>query len=276
MPDSKPKEITQAEELISAGKKQEALEVIKKFQRSAWPLFYRQEYDKSLEIGLLSKELIEKVGVELDIARNYLLLGWNYSSKGDFKSSLNYGMKCIDLFQKLNDQVNLAASYQLVGFSHISNGDSDLAIEFSKKALSIEEILPINKAGVMNLLASQFTWRGDIPQSQEYCKAGLKIAEREKFENFQNQFLFYTGVNFMMMSDFDKAKYYLKKCIDHAEKHEFDRIKGLSLLYLTDLYVEKNDMDKANAKLELLHRFAVLKKNEMISKIYSVARGIVL
>ncbi len=129
MPDSKPKEITYAEELISEGKKQDALEVIKKFQRSAWSLFFREDYDKSLGIGILSQELIEKVGKEIDHANNYLLLGWNYSSKGDIKSSLDYGLKCVELFKKLNYQASLASSYHLVGLSHISNGDSDLGIE---------------------------------------------------------------------------------------------------------------------------------------------------
>ena len=42
MTDRKPKELIQAEGLISEGKTQEALEVIRKFRQTGWTYFFQQ------------------------------------------------------------------------------------------------------------------------------------------------------------------------------------------------------------------------------------------
>jgi len=121
MSDLKSNEILQAEEFIKEGRTQEALEIVKKFQQTAWPYFFRFETDKALGIALQSKELIEKVGEEIDFARNFLLLGWTYNQKGDFDSSLTFGIKSAGLHEKLNSKVGLASSLYLIGTNDIDN-----------------------------------------------------------------------------------------------------------------------------------------------------------
>ena len=108
MADPKPKELIQAEELIKVGNIEEALEIVRKFQQTAWVYNNRRKSDEALKIALQSKELIEKIGKENDLASNLLLLGWIYSQKGDIRSSLNFGIKSIDLqseFSGISEQV---------------------------------------------------------------------------------------------------------------------------------------------------------------------------
>ena len=104
MAELKSKEIIQAEELISKGKTEEALEIVRKFQQTAWFHFSRIESDKALEIAMQSKELLEKIGKEIDLANNSYLIGHIYLQKGDFKNSLEFGYACVELQEKINNQ----------------------------------------------------------------------------------------------------------------------------------------------------------------------------
>ena len=198
MVDPKPKELIQAEELINKGKTQEVLEIVRKFQQTAWPYFYSQKSDKALEIAINCKDIIEKFGKESDFANNFLLLGWVYFQKRESKSSLNYGMKSIDLHEKLNLRVGLASSYYLVGYNYFISNNFDLAMKYFKQALSINEINPREKAQILNWVNNIFFIKGNFSQSLKCSEEGLRLAKEENLPDQKAIFIMNKGISSCM------------------------------------------------------------------------------
>ena len=232
MVDPKPKELIQAEELINKGKTQEVLEIVRKFQQTAWPYFYSQKSDKALEIAINCKDIIEKFGKESDFANNFLLLGWVYFQKRESKSSLNYGMKSIDLHEKLNLRVGLASSYYLVGYNYFISNNFGLAMKYFKQALSINEINPREKAQILNWVNNIFFIKGNFSQSLKCSEEGLRLAKEENLPDQKAIFIMNKGLIFAAMNDIDKAKDYFAQALELAEKLEINIIKGYILFQL--------------------------------------------
>ncbi|MHA1988385.1 MAG: tetratricopeptide repeat protein [Promethearchaeota archaeon] len=280
MSDPKPNELIQAEELISEGKTGEALEVIRKFRQTAWTYFFQQKLDKALEIALQSKEYIEKIGEEIDFARNYLLLGWVYLQKGDTKSGLNFGMKCIELFEKLKIRVSLASSFYLVGTAYRDNIDYESAIKYFNKALSINEILPNEKAVVLHNLGHMYAIKGELNRSLEYFKNGVKVAEEAKNPFFHVLCMTYVGALFGYITDYDQAEIHLNKALDLAEKYRLDPIKGLPLFLGISLFYQAKSPERAQDYFKRLKQLAKKYENNnmfpALKKQYLLAKGLIL
>lgn len=276
MVDPKPKELIQAEELINKGKTQEVLEIVRKFQQTAWPYFYSQKSDKALEIAINCKDIIEKFGKESDFANNFLLLGWVYFQKRESKSSLNYGMKSIDLHEKLNLRVGLASSYYLVGYNYFISNNFGLAMKYFKQALSINEINPREKAQILNWVNNIFFIKGNFSQSLKCSEEGLRLAKEENLPDQKALFIMNKGLIFAAMNDIDKAKDYFAQALELAEKLEINIIKGYILFQLILINVEENSMNQAKNYLERFREFIDLKKENIISNLFSLSRGIVL
>ena len=276
MADQRPKELTQAEELINLGKTEEALEIVRKFQQTAWLYFYSQKSDKALEIALNCKDIIEKFGKESDFANNFLLLGWVYFQKRESKSSLNYGMKSIDLHEKLNLRVGLASSYYLVGYNYFISNNFGLAMKYFKQALSINEINPREKAQILNWVNNIFFIKGNFSQSLKCSEEGLRLAKEENLPDQKAIFIMNKGLIYASMNDIDKAKDYFTQALELAEKLEINIIKGYILFQLILINVEENSMNQAKNYLERFREFIDLKKENIISNLFSVSRGIVL
>ncbi|MHA2281396.1 MAG: tetratricopeptide repeat protein [Promethearchaeota archaeon] len=276
MPDSTPDEIIQAEESIKADKTEEALAITRTFMQTAWSYFYKGDYDKALEIGLQSNELIEKVGEEIDVAHIFLLLGWVYSLRGDTESSLDYGMKSIDFHKKLNLQQTLASSYYLVGVNNANSNNFGLAISYFEQALFIKEILPRNKAEILSYLANIFFIKGDISQSLKCSEEGLQLAKTENLSYLTAQFLSNIGIFNAFMKNFHKAKEYYKKALDFAEKKGIIIVKGITLFQLIMISVEENSMDQARYYLDLFRKFMEQRNEKIFLDLFSLSRGMVL
>ncbi|MFX1346398.1 MAG: tetratricopeptide repeat protein [Promethearchaeota archaeon] len=276
MVDQKPNEIVQAEELISNGKTEEALEIVRKFQQIAWFHFSRIESDKALEIAMQSKELLEKIGKEIDLANNFLIIGHIYLQKGDFETSLKFGYKCVELQEKINNQPGLAVGLTFIGMNYWIIGEYDQAMEYCKKSSAIKEVNLPTEANNLRILGNIYLWKGDLDQSLEFCEKGLKIAQDENLIEIQISLLWYLGAIFSFKYDAKKAEEYLKRSCGLAGKHKINYIKGYSLLGLINISIEENTMNQTEKYLEILREYAVQEKDKLITKIYSVSKGFVI
>ncbi|MFW9880413.1 MAG: tetratricopeptide repeat protein [Candidatus Thorarchaeota archaeon] len=276
MVDSKPKEINKAEKLISEGKTEEALEIVREFQQNAWSHFIRQESDKALDIALQSKKLIEKIGEEVDFARNYLLLGWVYSQKGDFQISLDFGMKSLDLNRKLENKIDLASVLYLIGSNHYANENFDLALEICRQSLSIKEINLLDKVGNLHILGHISLLKGDLSQALRYFKNGLKLTEKGKIHSFLVRFMYYLGHTYSLLNDFDKTEEYLKKTIFISEELGFHFYKARALGMLVVMNLISGLHELAQECLDRLKNFTEKQENEILTKFYLFTSGFVL
>ncbi|MFW9942158.1 MAG: tetratricopeptide repeat protein [Candidatus Thorarchaeota archaeon] len=276
MTEIKPKEIIQAEELISKGKTEEALEIVRKFQQTAWFHFSRIESDKALEIAMQSKELLEKIGKEIDLANNSNLIGYIYLQKGDFETSLKFGFRCAEFHEKINNKVGIAAGLTFIGMIYWIIGEYDQAIEYCKKSSAIKEINLATEANNLRIVGNILLWKGDLDQSLEYCEKGLRISQDENFVEIQVSFLWYLGFIFSFKYDFKKAEEYLKRSCELAGKHKIHYIKAYSLLGLINISFEENNIIQTEKYLKILREYAIQEKDKLITNIYSVSKGFVL
>ena len=274
MSDSKPKEIVQAEALIDEGKTNEALEIVRKFQQTAWTYFYRMESDKALEIALQSKELIEKVGEEIDIANNFVLLGNVYIQKGRYNVGLKYAMRSLKLREKLNNRVGIASSLYLVGFAHWFIGNFNQAIEYCEQSLMIKEIESVIRMYNLNVLGNCYALKGELSKALKYCEEGIKLANNGNFPTLQSGFRFFLGFILMLMDDYDRALKYLQTNVaDTKLSFPYKNLyKGLSLLTLTIIYREKGDSETAHKYLDQLKELADHKRKKNYTNTYLVAK----
>ncbi|MHA2281392.1 MAG: tetratricopeptide repeat protein [Promethearchaeota archaeon] len=280
MTDPKPKELIQAEELIKVGNIEEALEIVRKFQQTAWVYNNRRKSDEALKIALQCKELIEKIGKENDLASNVLLLGWIYSQKGDIKSSLNFGIKSIDLHEKLDLRIGLSSSLLLVGINHMNNFDFDQSINFCERALSIKEIIPTNKLGILSVLGVIYTIKGDLAKALKISEEGLKLANKGNFYYIIPSFMWYLGNIHAFLGDIEKGEDYFKRNLELLYKYPDKYSNGFTLMGLIILLLEKNSYEQARDYLKQLGELKVKNKGRFFEKFitscYSISKGIIL
>ncbi|MFW9821584.1 MAG: tetratricopeptide repeat protein [Candidatus Thorarchaeota archaeon] len=281
MADTKPKELVQAENLIEEGKTEEALELVRKFQQTAWTYLNRRKSDEALKIALQSKQLIEKIGKENDIANNFLLLGWISSQKGDIKSSLNFGLKSIDLFEKLNIQAGSSSSLFLVGSTHMNNFDFGQSIYYCKRALSIKEVSPTDRLGLLSVLGNIYTIKGDLAKALKICEEGLKIATEGNFNYIIPSFMWYLGNIHIFLGDIEKGEDYLKRNLDLLYQYPDKYSNGFTLMGLILLFIlEKNSPEQARDYLKQLEKLKSQNKGrffeKFLSNCYSISKGIIL
>ena len=274
----KPKELLQVEELIKAGKAQEAVGLVKKFQLTAWTYFYKMESDKALEIAFQSKELLEKIGEEIDLAYNFTLIGNVYIQKSKFKDGLNYAMKSLKLYEKINNRVGIASSLYLVGFAYWFIGNFIQAIEYCEQSLLIKEIEPAIRMYSLNVLGNCYALKGELSQALKYCEEGIKLANNANSPSVQFGFRFFLGSIHTLMDDYDRAIKYLKPNVANT-KLSFpykNLYKGLSLFTLITIYKETGDYKTAHEYLDQLKELADQKSKKIYTNTYLVSKSALL
>lgn len=277
MTDSKPKEIIQVENLIIEGKTAEALEIVRKYQQTAWGYFFRNESDKALDIALQSKELMEKIGEEVDLGNNSYIIGHIYVQKGNFKEALKYGFKSLEIRKKLGNNTDLGASYYLIGMINRWLWNYPEAIEFCQKSLSFDEISPRIKLNNLGALANMFAWKGDFPQGLKLTEEGLLLAEELKLLNQYASLLYNRGFIFLFMGNFKKAEEDLLKGLKYTDAPELIFLKAMIIQALVEAYIEQNSMSQAEKYLNKLKEITDRNKNNSyIASLYSVAKGLTL
>jgi len=278
MDDPKPKEIIQAEKLISTGNIEEALEIVRKFQQSAWPYFFKRESNKALEIAVQSKELIEKIGEKIDLANNFFLMGYIYLQKGNLNESLKYGMESVKIHEKINNRDGLESSLSLVGNIHWYIGNFIEALEYCERSLTYSKNDIRIKASNLRVLGNIHLIRGELTQALKYSEEGMKLANEGKYQDLITSFRCYLGNAYKFMGEYIRAIEYLNpNLIETKISFPFqDVYKGIALFTLITIYHEMGDDKMSHYYLDQFEEFAKEKENKDITNFYFVAKGILL
>jgi tetratricopeptide (TPR) repeat protein len=278
MADPKPKELNEIQQLLNEGKDEQALEMIRKFQLTAWSYYFKMEFNKALEIALQSKELIEKVGNDKDIAYNFFLLGHIHLLRGDFKKSLDFGLRSLKLREKMENRGEIGASLCLIGLAYWLIGNFNQAIESCQRSLSFSEIDLITKANNLNVLGNSYALKGELRKALKYSKEGIKIANEGNFHDLSVAFSFYLGLIYTLMDDYDRAVEYLKNNLEDSKLPIRNKTmyKGFSLLFLVTIFNETRDFSKAHEYLDQLQELAEQKNRKVLTNTFLVAKGAVL
>ncbi len=277
MSNSKPKEIIQAEDFIEKGKTEEALNLVRKFQLTAWTYYYKMDTNKALQIALLSKELIEKIGSKLDIAGNLFLLGNIYVLIGKYNEGLESAQKSFEIQEELNNQPGIASSLSLLGLVYNYKGQFDRSIEYFNRSLSIKEIQKVTKVTVLQNLGLIYIIRGDLGKALKYNEDGAKIAEEIKLYIPYAIMIFQIGYIFVIETKYDRAEEYLKKSLEVCESINYSFYMGWNLFVLLIIKITIGALEEA---YEYLERLKILadgnKQSKTINNFYLLAKSTVL
>ena len=274
----KPNEIVQAEQLMNESKTEEALEIVREFQQSAWPYFFKRESNKALEITEQSKELMEKIGEEIDLANNFFLMGYIYLQKGNLNESLKYGMESVKIHEKINNRDGLESSLSLVGNIHWYIGNFIEALEYCERSLTYSKNDIRIKASNLRVLGNIHLIRGELTQALKYSEEGMKLANEGKYQDLITSFRCYLGNAYKFMGEYIRAIEYLNpNLIETKISFPFqDVYKGIALFTLITIYHEMGDDKMSHYYLDQFEEFAKEKENKDIRNFYFVAKGILL
>ncbi|MHA2125190.1 MAG: tetratricopeptide repeat protein [Promethearchaeota archaeon] len=276
MSDQKSKRIIRIESLLTEGKREEALEKLRKYQQTTWSYLYGGAPKKGLEIALQCKDAFQKIGNQMLIAGNLLTIGHMYIGIGDNKTAVDYGLRCLELYEKNNGKGWIAAGCYLVGQAYMNTHKLDLAYKYFQKGLAIKEIAPDVKCNILISIGNVVGMRGDFSQTAIYSEKGLKIAKENKFYFACSFFLFYLGLHHFFLRNFDQAERYLNLAIDSCEKANNINIKAFSLQALTNMFLENDSIDKSKDYLNQLKNFEAETESKFVTYMYFIAKGALL
>jgi len=277
MTEQLPKELAQAEELIKAGKTEEALEIVRNFQQTAWAYLSSLELDKALEIAVQSKDLIEKIGEVTDLAMNFLLLGWIIAYQGDQSKALEYAMKSLELNKELNRAVGIADSYSLIARIYSLEGDYDRALQYCKQSLSINEIRKRSKRAVLDTFSEVYYSKSEMNRALKYRQQAVTIAEELNIPDQLIHDLNQVGFIYRAMGKYSPAIEYSKRSLVLSEEvsQNFHMARSLGLIILS--YIDEKSREKANRYLSRLSELYDQRKNkadfEFVSNWYLVSKA---
>lgn len=277
MSNSTPNEFALAGKLIDEGKMEEALGLALKLHGNGWIHIDKYNNDQALEIAFQCKDLFDKIGNQVHIANNFLLIGYAYNRKGNFKDAKIFSKRSFELQTKLDNQEGIASSLTLMSSIQRNMGNLDQSIKFSEQSLSIKEITPRIKANNFRLLGTIYLIRGELSQTLKYCEGGIKLASEGKFIEFCPFFLYLMGMTYYLNGDYDQGEDYLRKNLVQTEKLEIMLpIRGVTLLVLIWLNLVKNLSEEARKYFEILQKLVNQNKTVILTYTLLVAKGLIL
>jgi tetratricopeptide (TPR) repeat protein len=198
-------ELIRAEELISEGKMDEALNITRKIDEKAWMYFYARNHEEAISLGLKCKELYEKLGNKIGIALNLILLGHSNIQIGEHNAGLICGQKSLELYEELNNQKGIANSLYLMGAAYNYMGKFDQSIECCERSLAIKGSDPRTRVEALYILGIVNYWKGELDLALQYFEGGIELAEKIDYKMLIALNLNQFGEIYKTKGDFDQA-----------------------------------------------------------------------
>ncbi len=269
-----PDVIKQAQELIDAGKFNEALA----FCESIAPLYEAQEaWEEWVQISNMqnyclvrigkSKEAVPNCQVTLDRAITHLGKSHPYTleshnqiaicfgQQGNYDHALIYFKELLSLSAEKfgKNDVNMVKRYTNIGHTYALKGDYQLAISFNKQALSIQQQNPnynkLNLVTIYTNLGNYSAIIGDFDLGLFYLKQGLAINVEllGTHPNLINSYQMLAG-GYKMAADYDNAIIQYQQALNIAQNFFDPNHPTISdiLGQISICYSYLNDHEKAN------------------------------
>ncbi len=198
---------------------------------------------KTFSYANKAKELATKSRNIQGLATAYRAMGIAQSFKYRTKEALNYFNLAIENFQKINKTTDVGVIYADIGRLYKLHKDSQNALAFFLKAEAIHKTGANEKNLIAdyNNLGSTYS---DLGQKEKAMKAylkGLKIAEKLKLENENQQLISNLGNLMQGEKNYDEANRYYRKAIAIFVKQNDQVNIGITTLNLANSYVSIGD-----------------------------------
>ena len=185
------------------------------------------EYNKALEHLFQSKELYNKLNLNLGLARTLNLMAGIYWREEDIKKSTDTLQSAVDIFRQLGNKKMLSLTLNNIGILNKMVGDYDFAIQNYKLALNIS----INNDDIQNQgkclsnLGNTYLILGELDLAQKFFSESLIL--NKKIKNTHE-----IAANLSNLGHLESAKGNFKKAINFFNRS----IKVFKTISLGPLY----------------------------------------
>lgn len=218
-----------------------------------WSLGHYAEMTRE---GDRAMQLIEKLGLSIDLAFAYTSRGGMRHSLGDYESALEDHLHAIRLFEETHFDIGLGRAHAGAGLSYLVLGYLDKALDHQKKSLALGEEtgnqLLLSRA--LNDLGAVYARMGDYPQALASLETALKIREREGYRQAAITSLIDLGRLCLKTGDTDRA-------LDFAQRGQILAIEiGVrpkladAYLLLSEIHERRGDATSALSLLKTYHQ----------------------
>ncbi len=97
------------------------------------------QYQEALSYYEKSREIQERLGLEVDLATSYNNIGGIYRSQGQYQEALSYYEKSREIQERLRLEVDLARSYNNIGIVYYFLKNYEKAEKYVSRAIQIWE-----------------------------------------------------------------------------------------------------------------------------------------
>ncbi|MFX0060968.1 MAG: tetratricopeptide repeat protein [Candidatus Hermodarchaeota archaeon] len=279
MSDSIKAELAQAEQLMTEGYFEKALQFVKTLEEKVftphdWLLCQILKSDIHKKMGQLEDALkiaehtyneAQKLKEPLQAWQALIRISEHLRRLGKLDAALETIEQCEQLFETLaqNPPADIARLEGVLMFHksliYWRKGDFNPALEFQKKALSIakNEGDKLGIASTLTMLGTIYAHMGDLDQCLEYLKRGLAVKKEFGHKEEIARSLLNIGITYEEKGDLNQALDYYQQSLVLQKALGNKKEIAMSLNNIGNIYKKKGDFDQA---LEFYQQSLALRK----------------
>lgn len=199
--------------------------------------------DKALESFLMSRTIMEELGVKEGLSDVYNNIGLIYKNIGQTSKALDYYFKCLRLCDETNDAKGKASSLNNIGMLYVDLQEYDKGLEYMTAALNEWEKLN-NKRGMSSTLGNIgliYDKMGKPDLSLKYYSNALILNEKSGDKEGIGTCLGNIGWIYLNQSMYSKAQNYFERSLMYRKMINDKAGTAYALYNLGTLYKRMNN-----------------------------------
>lgn len=193
-------------------------------------LYYKGEYEKSIDISTDALKLATRLGDSLLIANTYNNLGLSYFQLGSYEPALEYFLKAIEIKNQKGNDVDVAIMLVNIGRIYDRANELDKAKEYYRKGYQKAQGTDVHgEIYALNNLGISLLKRNRYEEAEAHLREGLKRAKKHNNKNWASVSMRSIGEALLGKKQLDSVQFYYTASLNMSK--EIEDQKGLSEAY---------------------------------------------
>lgn len=226
---------------------EDCIERCRLLKSKGWALLRQSQYDESIEVFKMEKELAEKLGDPKLKAQALHDVGSVYLRKGDYDRGEVNLREAIESREQLGDLIGLGVSLNNIGVVYHEKGEFDKSLEFYEKSLQIREQIGYKQgiAMTLNNIGNYYRYKGMLEEGLDYYRRSLDMKEVIGDKRGIAMTLNNMGKIYEEKGDFDRALGHYHRSLDI--RREINDKGGVAecLCKISEMKIEKGELKEA-------------------------------
>ncbi len=226
---------------------EDCIERCRLLKSKGWALLRQSQYDESIEVFKMEKELAEKLKDPKLKAQALHDVGSVYLRKGDYDRGEVNLREAIESREQLGDLIGLGVSLNNIGVVYHEKGEFDKSLEFYEKSLQIREQIGYKQgiAMTLNNIGNYYRYKGMLEEGLDYYRRSLDMKEVIGDKRGIAMTLNNMGKIYEEKGDFDRALDHYRRSLDI--RREINDKGGVAecLCKISEMKIEKGELKEA-------------------------------